>query len=91
MLFLKKCFQAPGDEARLWLEGRGMGSWGRLASGGISQSLIGGQPQSGRGGSQDYRTMPGATKSAFFPTKDGDRGLDSLRTQNSGKNVSPSF
>ena len=71
-----------------------MTSWGRGASGGMSQSMIGGvgndaklvvtRPQSGRGGNQDYRTMPGATKSAFFPPKDGDRGLDSLRSQNTG-------
>ncbi|XP_046441878.1 eukaryotic translation initiation factor 4 gamma 1-like isoform X2 [Daphnia pulex] len=104
--------------------GKGMTSWGRGASGGMSQSMIGGvgggasqdtrsnryqileddsgtqhesgkapfagrsslggPPQSGRGGNQDYRTMPGATKSAFFPPKDGDRGLDPLRSQNSG-------
>ncbi len=121
--------QAPGDTDQgtisLGPGGRGMGSWGRGASGGMSQSLIGGvggggatqetrsnryqileddsgthesgkapfsgrsslggPPQSGRGGSQDYRTMPGATKSAFFPPKDGDRGLDSLRSQNTGQ------
>lgn len=104
--------------------GRGMGSWGRGASGGMSQSMVGGvgsgatqdtrsnryqileddsgtqhesgkapfsgrsslggPPHSGRGGNQEYRTMPGATKSAFFPPKDGDRGLDSLRSQNTG-------
>lgn len=101
-----------------------MGSWGRGASGGMSQSMVGGvgsgatqdtrsnryqileddsgtqhesgkapfsgrsslggPPHSGRGGNQEYRTMPGATKSAFFPPKDGDRGLDSLRSQNTG-------
>ena len=101
-----------------------MTSWGRGASGGMSQSMIGGvgggasqdtrsnryqileddsgtqhesgkapfagrsslggPPQSGRGSNQDYRTMPGTTKRAFFPPKDGDRGLDSLRSQNSG-------
>nr|CAH0113662.1 unnamed protein product [Daphnia galeata] len=104
--------------------GKGVTSWGRGASGGMSQSMIGGvgggasqdtrsnryqiseddsgtqhesgkapfagrsslggPPQSGRGSNQDYRTMPGTTKRAFFPPKDGDRGLDSLRSQNSG-------
>jgi|LakMenEpi03Aug12_release.lakeMendotaPanAssembly.Ray.scaffolds.fasta_scaffold2991176_1 hypothetical protein len=48
------------------------------------RSSLGGPPQSGRVGNQDYRTMPEATQSVFFAPKDGDRGLDSLRSQNSG-------
>lgn len=97
-----------------------MGSWGRGASGGMSQSMIGGvggatqdartnryqileddpvtqesgkapfsgrsslggPPQSGRGGSQDYRPS-GATRSALFLPNEG-RGLESIRSQNTG-------
>ena len=45
------------------------------------RSSLGGQPQRGH----DYRTMPGATKSALFPPNgDRDRSIDS-RTQPSGK------
>jgi hypothetical protein len=115
--------------------GRGMGAWGRGASGGMSQSMIGGSSGGNGGGAsqaanryqlleddsgsqhppegkapfagrsslggppqsmssgvgrsnQDYRTMPGSTKSAFFPPKDGDRerGFDSsVRSQTPGK------
>lgn len=108
-----------------------MGSWGRGASGGMSQSLIGAgnvggggatrekcsnlfqslleddsrpydsgkasfsgpsnlgdPPQSGRGGSEDYQMIPEATKSAFFPAKDGHRALDSFRSQNTSQSFS---
>ena len=37
---------------------------------------LGGPPQSGRVGSQDYRTMPGTSKSTFFPSKFSDCKLD---------------
>lgn len=100
--------------------GKGMGSWGRGASGGMSQSMIGGvgsatqdtrnryqileddsgtqesgkapfsgrsslggPPQSGRGGNQDYRSVSGATRSFFMPNEG--RGLESIRSQNTGK------
>jgi len=54
------------------------------------RSSLGGPPAQGnRGGNQDYRNMPGSTKSAFFPPKDGgDRSerpsFDSSRQPNPG-------
>lgn len=113
--------KAPGDSDQgisLGPGGKGMTMWGRGASGGMSQSLMGSAPSqesrgsnryqlledsdsgmhepakapfSGRsslGGqpprSQDYRTMPGATKSAFFPPNgERDRSIDP-RSQPSG-------
>lgn len=97
-----------------------MGSWGRGASGGMSQSMIGGvgggaqdtrsnryqileddsgtqesgkvpfsgrsslggPPQSNRGGTQDYRSLTGASKSPYFMPNE--RGLDPARSQNTG-------
>ena len=54
------------------------------------RSSLGGPPAQGnRGGNQDYRNMPGSTKSAFFPPKNGgDRpersSFDSSRQPNLG-------